>query len=71
VIEITGLRNPCRQIEAFQTGLLQAVLGRDANGSLIRKSGVMAVVITSGEVGIGDAIAVTLPEGEGRPLIPV
>src|SRR5215510_5316669 len=48
VIEITGLRNPCRQIEAFQTGLLQAVLGHDANGNLIRKTGIMAVVISSG-----------------------
>jgi MOSC domain-containing protein YiiM len=71
MIEVTGLRNPCRQIEAFQTGLLQAVLGRDANGNLIRKTGVMAVVITSGEVRVGDAIAVTLPEGEQRPLMPV
>ena len=68
VIEITGLRNPCRQIEAFQTGLLQAVLGHDANGNLIRKTGVMAVVITSGEVRVGDGIAITLPEGEQRPL---
>ena len=71
VIEITGLRNPCRQIEAFQTGLLRAVLGHDANGNLIRKTGVMAVVITSGEVTVGDAIAVTLPVGEQRPLTPV
>ena len=71
VIEITGLRNPCRQIEAYQTGLLQAVLGHDANGNLIRKTGVMAVVITGGEVGVGDAIAVTLPAGEQRPLMPV
>jgi len=71
LIEITGLRNPCRQIEAFQTGLLQAVLGHDANGNLIRKTGVMAVVITSGEVRVGDTIAVTLPKGEQRPLMPV
>ena len=71
MIEVTGLRNPCRQIEAFQTGLLQAVLGHDANGNLIRKTGVMAVVIASGEVRVGDAIAVSLPEGEQRPLMPV
>jgi hypothetical protein len=71
VIEITGLRNPCRQIEAFAPGLLQAVLGRDADGNLIRKSGVMAVVITGGDVHAGDAIAVMLPEGERRPLLPV
>ena len=68
VIEVTGLRNPCRQIEAFAPGLQQAVLGRDADGNLIRKSGVMAVVITGGDVNVGDAIAVMLPEGERRPL---
>ena len=71
VIEITGLRNPCRQIEAFAPGLQQAVLGRDADGNLLRKSGVMAVVITGGDVKVGDSIAVTLPEGERRPLEPV
>ena len=70
VIELTGLRNPCRQIEAFAPGLLQAVLG-DADGNLIRKSGVMAIVITGGDVQVGDAIAVTLPDGEPRPLQPV
>ena len=52
-------------------GLLQAVLGRDANGNLIRKSGVMAIVIAGGDVQVGDAIDVTLPEGERRPLMPV
>lgn len=50
VIEITGLRNPCRQIEAFQPGLLSAVLGRDPQGNLIRKTGVMAVVVAGGDV---------------------
>lgn len=63
MIEISGLRNPCRQIEAFQTGLLRAVLGHDANGNLLRKTGVVAVVITSGEVRVGGGIAVTLPVG--------
>jgi MOSC domain-containing protein YiiM len=71
VIEVTGLRNPCRQIEAFQRGLLTAVLGRDAEGRLIRKAGVMAIVITGGDVKAGDMIAVELPAGEQRPLLPV
>src|SRR5215470_16528169 len=57
VIEITGLRNPCRQIESFQPGLLSAVLGRDSEGNLIRKAGVMAVVIAGGGVNVGDGIA--------------
>jgi MOSC domain-containing protein YiiM len=68
VIEVTGLRNPCRQIEAFQPGLMTAVLGRDADGHLIRKAGVMAIVIKGGDVKVGDLIAVELPAGEQRPL---
>jgi MOSC domain-containing protein YiiM len=71
VIEITGLRNPCRQIEAFQPGLLSAVLGRDSEDNLIRKAGVMAVVVEDGDVKVGDAISVTLPQGEPRSLMPV
>jgi len=71
VVEITGLRNPCRQLDAFQPGLMAAVLDRDAEGRLVRKSGVMAVVITGGDVQAGDAIAVELPVGEPQPLVPV
>jgi MOSC domain-containing protein YiiM len=71
VIEVTGLRNPCRQIDAFKEGLTAAVLGRDAEGRLIRKAGVMAIVISGGVVKAGDAVAVELPEGEQRPLLPV
>lgn len=71
VVEVTGLRNPCRQIEAFQAGLMSAVLGRDPEGNLIRKTGVMAVVIAGGDVQAGDAVAVELPAGDHRPLVPV
>jgi MOSC domain-containing protein YiiM len=71
VVQITGLRNPCRQIEAFQHGLLSAVLGRDSEGNLIRKTGVMAIVVTGGDVTAGDAVSVVLPHGEQRPLLPV
>lgn len=71
VVEITGLRNPCVQIDRFQKGLMQATLDRDPAGNLIRKAGVMAVVITGGDVRPGDAIAVTLPEGPHRALAPV
>lgn len=71
VIEITGLRNPCRQIDAFAKGLTAAVLGRDAQGQLIRKAGVMAIVVKSGDVTVGDAIAMALPAGVHRPLLPV
>jgi len=71
VIEITGLRNPCRQIDAFQRGLAAAVRGRDPEGRLVRKAGVMAIVIIGGDVKAGDAIRVELPEGEQCALLPV
>ena len=61
VVEVTGLRNPCAQLNTFQPGLMQATLGRDPDGGLIRKSGIMAVVRASGIVRPGDTIAVTLP----------
>jgi len=71
VIEITGLRNPCVQLDRFQPGLMQATLGRDADGGLIRKAGIMGIVIAGGDVGAGDAIRVVLPDGRPRPLAPV
>ncbi len=55
VVEVTGLRNPCMQLEKLQTGLMAAVLDRDADGDLVRKAGVMAVVVAGGEVRPGDA----------------
>lgn len=61
LVEITGLRNPCGQIEAFQAGLLAAVLDRDPTGALVRKAGIMGVVIEGGVVRPGDVIGVTLP----------
>jgi len=71
VIEITGLRNPCFQFDDLQKGLLKAVLGRDGDGALVRKSGVMAVVITGGTVGSDDHIRIERPQGELQPLVPV
>jgi MOSC domain-containing protein YiiM len=71
VVEITGLRNPCRQLDGFQLGLMAAMLGRDAQGGLVRKSGVMGIVISGGDVTAGDPITVELPAGEPRPLQPV
>ena len=68
VIEVTGLRNPCVQIDRFQKGLMKAVLGKDEHGDLIRKSGIMAIVLEGGDVRSGDAIRVELPPGPHRPL---
>jgi MOSC domain-containing protein YiiM len=71
VVEITGLRNPCQQLEKLQTGLMAAVLDRDVAGHLVRKAGVMAVVVAGGDVFAGDPIAVELPAPPHRPLAPV
>jgi hypothetical protein len=68
LVEITGLRNPCAQIDAFQPGLLKAVLGRDAEGGLVRKAGIMGIVLEGGEIRPGDAIALTLPALPHRAL---
>lgn len=71
LVEITGLRNPCSQLDKFQPGLMAAVLDRTPDGSLVRKAGVMGVVLEGGEVRAGDLIQVRLPPGEQRPLVPV
>ncbi len=71
VIKVTGLRNPCAQLDHFQTGLMAAVLERDEHGTLIRKAGIMAIVLTSGEVRPGDPIIVELPSELHRSLEPV
>ena len=61
IVEVTGLRNPCVQIDRFQDGLLSAMLGKNANGELVRKSGIMGIVIAGGDVHTGDPIVVSLP----------
>jgi MOSC domain-containing protein YiiM len=71
LVEITGLRNPCAQIEQFRTGLLAAVLGRDADGGVIRRSGVMGIVLEGSTVAAGDAILVEHRPQVHRPLRPV
>ncbi|UXN26505.1 MOSC domain-containing protein [Curtobacterium flaccumfaciens] len=70
-VRVTGLRNPCQQINGFEPGLLRAVLGRAEDGTVERKGGVMSVVLTGGTVRPGDRIRVELPDGERRPLQPV
>jgi MOSC domain-containing protein YiiM len=71
VVEITGLRNPCIQIDDFQKDLMAATLDRDADGNLVRKAGVMGIVIAEGDVRPGDAIRVETPAEPNRPLQPV
>ena len=68
VVEVTGLRNPCAQINAFQPRLLNAVLGRDGNGEVVRKAGIMGIVVTGGRVAPGDGIVVCLAAEPHRAL---
>jgi MOSC domain-containing protein YiiM len=71
VVEVTGLRNPCVQLDRFQPGLMAAVLGHDEHGGLVRKAGIMGVVLAGGEVRPGDPVHVELPPEPRRPLEPV
>ena len=71
VVEVTGLRNPCTQLDDFQPGLMRAVLGRDEHGAVVRKAGVMGIVLAGGVVRPGDAIRVELPSPPHRALEPV
>lgn len=68
VVEITGLRNPCRQLNTYQPRLMDAVLDRDEHGGLILRAGIMGIVRASGEISPGDRIEAVLPEGERRAL---
>jgi MOSC domain-containing protein YiiM len=68
IVQLTGLRNPCPQLDQFQAGLMAAVLERDADGRLVGKAGVMAIVLHGGEVRPGDPIAVELPPQPHRRL---
>ena len=71
VVELTGLRNPCAQLDRFQQGLMAALLDHDPAGNLIRKAGVMGIVIADGTIHPDDAIAVLMPEVPHDPLVPV
>jgi MOSC domain-containing protein YiiM len=68
VVEVTGLRNPCAQLDRIQPGLMGATLGRDEHGNLVRKAGIMAVVLAGGDVRPGDKIAIELPPEPYRSL---
>ncbi len=70
-VRVTGLRNPCQQINGFEPGLLREVLGRAEDGTVERRGGVMSVVVAGGVVRPGDAVRVELPAGDLEPLRPV
>jgi MOSC domain-containing protein YiiM len=71
VVEVTGLRNPCHQLNKLQPGLMAATLAHDAAGNLIRKAGIMGIVLEGGEVREGDPIRIELPPPPHQPLVPV
>ncbi|MCZ4516182.1 MOSC domain-containing protein [Streptomyces sp. ActVer] len=68
VVEVTGLRNPCAQIDGFQKGLMKQVVGRGEDGSVRFRAGIMSVVVTGGVVRPGDPVEVELPDGPHLPL---
>ncbi|MGH7052830.1 MAG: MOSC domain-containing protein [Stellaceae bacterium] len=68
VAEVTGLRNPCAQLDRIRPGLMAATLDRDAEGKLVRKAGIMAIVLEGGAVKPGDPIRIELPATPHRPL---
>lgn len=68
VVEVTGLRNPCAQLDRLQPGLMAAVLDQDEHGNLVRKAGIMGIVLAGGEVRPGDSIRVELPPEPHRAL---
>lgn len=71
VVGVTGLRDPCRQLNDYQPGLMAAVLDRDAQGNLVHKAGIMGVVLATGEVRAGDPIRVELLPEHNQRLEPV
>lgn len=71
IVRVTGLRNPCKALEALHDGLMEATLERAEDGTLVRKAGVMGVVEVGGVVRPDDPIRVERPRGPHRRLEPV
>lgn len=70
-VEVTGLRNPCVQLDRYSDGLMAEVVGRDGDGEVVRRAGVMGIVLRSGTVRVGDPLSVVLPAGPHHALRPV
>jgi MOSC domain-containing protein YiiM len=71
VVEVTGLRTPCVQLDGIQPGLMKAVLAKRPDGEVRSRTGVMGIVVAGGEVRPDDPIAVEMPEPPHTPLEPV
>jgi MOSC domain-containing protein YiiM len=70
-LQITGLRNPCHQINGHTPGLMNAVLDKAVDESLVRKAGVMAIVLVGGAISANDSINISLPAKPWFSLKPV
>ena len=68
IVEVTGMRDPCSMIDKFQKGLKKALKHPDASGRVLRKAGIMGIVITTGTVSPGDDLRVELPAEPHVPL---
>ncbi|MBC7723942.1 MAG: MOSC domain-containing protein [Burkholderiaceae bacterium] len=68
IIELTGLRSPCSLINRFQRGLMKTMIDRDGAGQVVRRAGVMGIVLAGGELRASDPIRVELPAGAPVPL---
>jgi MOSC domain-containing protein YiiM len=68
IVEVTGLRNPCEQLNGFQEGLMNACVYKDINGNIVRKAGIMSIVLVGGEIRVSDSIRVELPSDPHHPL---
>jgi MOSC domain-containing protein YiiM len=71
IIEVTGLRNPCAQLNRLQPGLMAAVRPHGPDGKPQRKAGIMGIVVHGGAVSPGDSIRVALPAEPHEQLAPV
>ena len=71
IIELTGLRNPCAQINTYRDGLLSAFRSENPDGETIRRAGIMAIVLNGGTIRAGDEIRIEIPQGNTELLRPV
>jgi len=71
VIEVTGLREPCAQLNKLRPGLMKALIRRSKEGIVVRKAGIMGVVLAGGVVRPGDHIEVELPPQPWETMGPV
>lgn len=68
IIVLTGLRDPCAQIDRHREGLRAAVAFDPGEGPKLFRDGAMAMVVRGGVVRTGDPIGVALPPEPHHPM---